>query len=161
MAYFQKRSGSWRAIIKRIRIRARHSDFRYEIRGGNVGQKCRIRNGSGCIVSRKEAENTTLSEALDRYEREVIPGKKGAVQERSRVRIWKSVKRKKVCPVFRIKPVPFSRKHSSPVREPIRFFKRPPGFCRRFPQAAGSSGFSSGTGARGSTLPALRFSLSR
>ena len=43
----------------------------------------------GVFVSRKEAENTTLSEALDRYEREVIPDKKGAVQERSRVRIWK------------------------------------------------------------------------
>ena len=29
----------------------------------------------------------------------------------------RGVKKKKVCPFFRIKPVPFSRKHSSPVRE--------------------------------------------
>ena len=43
----------------------------------------------GVFVSRKEAENTTLAEALERYEREVIPEKKGAVQESMRIRIWK------------------------------------------------------------------------
>ncbi len=43
----------------------------------------------GVFASRKEAENTTLSEALDRYEREVIPTKKGALQESMRIRIWK------------------------------------------------------------------------
>ena len=41
----------------------------------------------GVFVSRKEAENTTLSEALARYEREVIPAKKGAVQESMRIRL--------------------------------------------------------------------------
>ena len=43
----------------------------------------------GVFVSRKEAENTTLSEALDRYEQEIIPAKKGAKQESMRTRIWK------------------------------------------------------------------------
>ena len=43
----------------------------------------------GVFVSRKEAENTTLAEALERYEREVITEKKGAVQESMRIRIWK------------------------------------------------------------------------
>ena len=43
----------------------------------------------GVFVSRKETESTTLSEALDRYEREVIPAKKGAKQESMRIRIWK------------------------------------------------------------------------
>ena len=43
----------------------------------------------GLFVSIKEAENTSLEEALERYEREVIPGKKGAKQESMRMRIWK------------------------------------------------------------------------
>lgn len=43
----------------------------------------------GTFVCRKEAEQTTLGEALDRYEREVTPKKKGAPQERLRIRAWK------------------------------------------------------------------------
>ena len=43
----------------------------------------------GVSVDGREAENTTLAKALDRYEREVIPGKKGAVQESMRIRIWR------------------------------------------------------------------------
>ncbi|MBN6741859.1 tyrosine-type recombinase/integrase [Acidithiobacillus sp. MC6.1] len=37
----------------------------------------------GVFVSRKEAENTSLAEALDRYTKEVSARKKGAVQEQS------------------------------------------------------------------------------
>jgi integrase len=45
--------------------------------------------GRGGVVSQKEAENTTLSEALDRYEREVTVKKKGH-QEKNLIRKWKS-----------------------------------------------------------------------
>jgi len=44
----------------------------------------------GIFVSREEAENTTLSEALDRYGREISSGKKGDRQEIARIRFWKS-----------------------------------------------------------------------
>lgn len=44
----------------------------------------------GVFVSRTEAENTTLSEALDRYLREVTPRKKGADRETDRIKRWKS-----------------------------------------------------------------------
>ncbi|EAY56644.1 MAG: probable phage integrase [Leptospirillum rubarum] len=44
----------------------------------------------GIIVSRKEVESTTLSEALDRYEREVSSIKKGYLQEKKRIRASKS-----------------------------------------------------------------------
>ena len=40
----------------------------------------------GVWVSRGEAEVTTLFEALDRYEAEVVPTKNGAVQEASVIR---------------------------------------------------------------------------
>ena len=43
----------------------------------------------GVFVSRKEAENTTLSEALDRYEREITVKKKG-FQEKALIKKWKS-----------------------------------------------------------------------
>ncbi|RMH77025.1 MAG: site-specific integrase [Calditrichaeota bacterium] len=43
----------------------------------------------GVFVSRREAESTTLAECLDRYAREIIPGKKGQRQELGRIRILK------------------------------------------------------------------------
>ena len=42
----------------------------------------------GVFVSRAEAENTTLREALDRYRQEVTPAKKGAGIERFRLDRW-------------------------------------------------------------------------
>ena len=43
----------------------------------------------GVFVSRKEAENTTLDEALERYEREVSSRKKGYGREKTRIKNWK------------------------------------------------------------------------
>ena len=42
----------------------------------------------GVFVSRVEAENTTLTEALDRYARDVSPDKKTANREKYTVRVW-------------------------------------------------------------------------
>ncbi len=44
----------------------------------------------GVWLCRGEAEATTLSDALDRYEREITPGKKSAVGEKSFLRIWRA-----------------------------------------------------------------------
>lgn len=46
----------------------------------------------GIFVSRKEAENTTLEEALDRYLKEVVPKKKGSYQESRRIFSLKKLK---------------------------------------------------------------------
>ncbi|MEA3363638.1 MAG: Shufflon-specific DNA recombinase [Thermodesulfobacteriota bacterium] len=43
----------------------------------------------GVFVSRKEAEKTTLNEALDRYRREKTLHKKGAAQENNRIEHFK------------------------------------------------------------------------
>ena len=89
MAYFRKRSGAWEASIEKKGVprisRTFDTKGEAEIWAATVESEI----GRGVFVSRKEAENTTLSEALDRYEREVIPEKKGAVQESMRIRIWK------------------------------------------------------------------------
>ncbi len=42
----------------------------------------------GVFVSQKEAENTTLTEALERYEREVSSRKKGYAREKTRIKNW-------------------------------------------------------------------------
>lgn len=44
----------------------------------------------GVFVSRAEAEATSLHDLLGRYEREIVPGKKGEVQERSIIRAWQA-----------------------------------------------------------------------
>ena len=44
----------------------------------------------GRYVSSREAEKTTLSEALDRYEREVSSQKKGYRREKTRIKHWKN-----------------------------------------------------------------------
>jgi len=43
----------------------------------------------GVFVSRSEAENTTLSDTLDRYLKDVTPTKKGKKRESSRIQRWK------------------------------------------------------------------------
>lgn len=45
----------------------------------------------GVWLDRSEAESTTLRELLDRYEREVVPGKRGAAQESSVLAAWREV----------------------------------------------------------------------
>ena len=42
----------------------------------------------GVFISRKEAENTSLAEALERYEREVSSRKKGYGREKTRIKNW-------------------------------------------------------------------------
>lgn len=45
----------------------------------------------GVWISRGEAEDTTLEEALDRYENEILPGKKGTEPEGSVIRTWRAL----------------------------------------------------------------------
>ena len=89
MATFQKRSGAWRAIVTRKGFERLSRTFDTRVDAETWARQIESEIDRGVFVSRKEAENTTLSEALDRYEREIIVEKKGAVQEKSRIRIWK------------------------------------------------------------------------
>jgi integrase len=43
----------------------------------------------GMFVSRSEAEATLISQALDRYEKEVLPSKRGAASDKSRIKTLK------------------------------------------------------------------------
>lgn len=87
MACFQKRSGAWRAIVKRkgygVQTRTFDSKAAAEVWARQVeGEMDR-----GAFVSRAEAESTTLSETLDRYGREVSDKKRVALGSGARLRL--------------------------------------------------------------------------
>ena len=89
MATFQKRSGNWRAIVTKKgfpRI-TRTFDTKSEAEVWAATIESEI--GRGVFVSRKEAENTTLSEALDRYLLEISVLKKSHRTEKLYAGTWK------------------------------------------------------------------------
>ena len=90
MAYFQKRSGSWRAIIKRKGFDRITRTFDTKIAAETWARAVEGEMDRGVFFSRKEAESTTLSEALDRYEKEVSSAKKGHRREKTRISIWQN-----------------------------------------------------------------------
>lgn len=69
MAYFRKRSGAWEATInkKGFERTSRTFDTKAEAWAAVVESEM----ARGIFVSRQESEKTTLSEALDRYEKEI------------------------------------------------------------------------------------------
>ena len=90
MAYFRKRSGAWQVVVKKKGFEriSRTFDTKSDAEAwAKVTESEMLR---GVFVSRIEAENTTLSEALDRYDREISSVKKGHRQESARIQIWKS-----------------------------------------------------------------------
>ena len=89
MASFQKRSGSWRATIKRKGFDRITSTFDTKTEAEKWARSIENEMDRGVFVSRTEAENTTLSEALDRYEREVSVKKKGYSQEKYKLGTWR------------------------------------------------------------------------
>ncbi|BAM06093.1 tyrosine-type recombinase/integrase [Leptospirillum ferrooxidans] len=93
MASFYKRkladSTVWEAKIRRKGYPAQMHSFDKREDAEKWAREIESEIDRGIFVSRKEAENTTLSEALSRYEEEVSKYKKGYSQEKKRIRSWK------------------------------------------------------------------------
>ncbi len=89
VATFKKRGSKWQAQICKEGYRQAKS-FKTKAEAEAWARQIEAEMDRGAFVSRKEAENTTLSDALDRYEKEVLPEKKGARQEKQRVGAWKT-----------------------------------------------------------------------
>ena len=90
MATFRKRSGSWQALVKKKGFGQIARTFDTKGAAEAWAKVTEAEMVRGVFISRKEAENTTLSEALDRYEREVSSSKKGHRREKTRISIWKN-----------------------------------------------------------------------
>ena len=89
MATFRKRSGSWQALVKKKGFGQIGRTFDTKGEAEAWAKIIEAEMVRGVYFSRKEAEATTLSEALDRYEREISSIKKGCLQEKKRIRAWK------------------------------------------------------------------------
>lgn len=91
MANFRKRGEhQWQARVRRKGYPAQLKTFETRVEAEAWARKIESEIDGGVFVSRAEAEATSLNEALDRYEREIVPGKKGRAQEASVIRMWKA-----------------------------------------------------------------------
>ncbi len=89
MAYFRKRSGAWEASITKKGFERTSRTFDTKSEAEAWAAVVESEMARGIFVSRQESEKTTLSEALDRYEKEISSSKKGYNQERKRISQWK------------------------------------------------------------------------
>ncbi|MDA8230634.1 MAG: site-specific integrase [Magnetospirillum sp.] len=88
MAAFRKCSGGWQAIVRRGGVyESRTFDTKADAEEWAAELERKIRRNEH--LDSKEAEETTLGAALDRYLVEAIPGKKGETQDRRRIAAWK------------------------------------------------------------------------
>jgi integrase len=79
----------WQAQILRKGQSPQYKTFNNKSDAEKWARSIEAEMDRGAFVSRKEAENTMLAEALDRYEREITPKKKGH-QEKNIIRKWKN-----------------------------------------------------------------------
>lgn len=91
MASFRKRGElQWQARISRKGFPPQVRTFNTKADAEAWARQIESEIDRGVFVSRAAAENTTLSEVLTRYEREILPSKKGASPELSVLRIWQA-----------------------------------------------------------------------
>ncbi len=95
MASFIPRKGPggkrvWQAHVRRRGYPAQVHTFDTKAEAEAWASVIESEIARGVFVSRAEAENTTLREALNRYEREVTPKKKSRSDERYKLEAWRS-----------------------------------------------------------------------
>jgi len=90
MATLRKRGPyQWEAQIRRRGYPATSKTFETKAEADAWASMIESEMSRGVWVSRSEAESTMLLDLLDRYEKEVVPGKKGQAQERSVLSVWR------------------------------------------------------------------------
>jgi integrase len=88
MAYFEKRGDSWRAQIRRKGYPTLSATFDTKSEAQRWAIEVEGDMSRARFVDNREAQRTTLAEALKRYRREVSDHKKGAKQEGVRIDRW-------------------------------------------------------------------------
>lgn len=90
MATITKRGDlQWQAKVRRKGHPAQSKTFDSRADAEKWARHTENSMDRGIFVSRAEAERMTLREALDIYEKEVTPAKKGSVQETHRINKWR------------------------------------------------------------------------
>jgi integrase len=92
VAWFEKRGAhQWRAVIVRQGYPRHSKTFTTKGEAEAWAKMIESEMARGVWIDRSEAESTTLRALLDRYEREVVPEKRGSVQERSVLATWRDM----------------------------------------------------------------------
>lgn len=89
MAAITRRKTGYQAEVRRIGFPPSSCMFESRKEAEAWAREIESEMDRGIHVSRREAESTTLLEALDRYEIEVTSTKKGAPRERYRIAHWR------------------------------------------------------------------------
>lgn len=90
MASISKRGQFWRAQIRNKGYPSQSRTFDTRAAAEKWARLIESEMDRGIFIDRSEAEQTSLSDALDRYGREVTPTKRGKSQELRRIERWKS-----------------------------------------------------------------------
>ncbi|TWH63849.1 site-specific recombinase XerD [Azomonas agilis] len=89
MATFEQRpNGTWRAKVRKKGYPSLSASFDTKAEAQRWATEIEGDMSRSRFVDMREAEQTTLHEALSRYSREVTPSKKGAQQEQVRIAQW-------------------------------------------------------------------------
>jgi integrase len=89
MASITKRGKYWRAQVRRRGYPEQFSSFDTKAEADAWARNIENQMDRGIWVSRKEAERTTLGEALERYQLEIVPNKSHPDIEKGKVDRWK------------------------------------------------------------------------
>ena len=86
MARIVKRdNGKWQARIERVGHPAQSGTFQTKAAASAWARAIEREMDTGSFINRDDAERTTFGDAAARYEREVLPSKRGAAQDRMRL----------------------------------------------------------------------------
>jgi integrase len=88
MAYYEKRGSAWRAQIRRKGHPTLSATFDTKAEAQRWAAEIEGDMSRSRFVDTRAAMRTTLSKALQQYDREVTEHKKGADQERTRIKRW-------------------------------------------------------------------------
>lgn len=88
MAYIKERGAYWRAEVRRKGYKPTYRTFDTQKQAQQWARRIEAEMDSGLYVDRAEAERTTLREALERYNRDIVPTKRHPYQETCRINRW-------------------------------------------------------------------------
>ncbi|KVE91110.1 tyrosine-type recombinase/integrase [Burkholderia vietnamiensis] len=80
-------SGTWKATIRRVGWPTAAKTFRTKRDAEDWARRTEDEMVRGVFIQRAPSEKTSVADALDRYEREIVPAKKASTQRREGARI--------------------------------------------------------------------------
>jgi len=88
MAYIKERGAYWRAEVRRKGYKPTYRTFDTQRQAQQWARRVESEMDSGKYYDQTEAEHTTLREALERYQRDIVPTKRHPYQETCRINRW-------------------------------------------------------------------------